>query len=145
MKFKNKSLLLLSLVLIFSVLLGPNVRAFTTSVYTDQFTNTSLGDVQTYSDGTGLITLTYTDPLKVGILAIRLIHPNGSLTAFDVSFYCNSKSNCPAISYPLGSNYLFVIHKTTEFNVDETTYGLVVDWNGKILSRYYDKFIMLIF
>src|SRR3954454_11311161 len=134
MKLKNK---FLSLVLIFYILLGPNVRAFTTSVYTDQFTGAMLSDVQTYSDGTGLITLTYTDPLKVGILAVRLIHPNGSLTAFDVPFRCNHPEKCPAMSYPLGSNYLFVVHKTTEFNVDETTYGLVVDWNGKILSRYY--------
>jgi len=140
MKLKNKSLLLLSLVLIFSILLGPNVHAFTTSVYTDQFTGARLSDIQTYSDGTGLITLTYTDPLKEGILAVRLIHPNGSLTAFDVPFRCNNPGKCPVISYPLGSNYLFVIHKTTEFNVDETTYGLVVDWNGRILSRYYDKF-----
>ena len=89
----------------------------------------SLDDVKTYSDGTALISLTYIDPLKEGILAIRLIHPNGTVTAFDLPLR-------PVTMYPLGSSCLFVIHKTT----NETTYGTVVDWNGKIISRYYDQF-----
>ncbi len=139
MKLKNKFLLPL---LIISILLGINhVRAFTTTVYTDNLMNAIFNSVQTYSDGTFLITLTYdnTSEIGIGFPAIRLIHPNGSVTAFDVPFRCNEPGKCPTASYPLGSDYIFVVHKAT-YDANETTYGLVVDWNGKILSRYYDRF-----
>jgi len=132
MRLKNKFSFLLPLIL--SISMGLNlVHAFTTSVYTDQFTGVRLNDAKPYPDGTILLSLTYTDPLKEGILAIQLIHPNGSMTTFDLSLR-------PIITYPLGSNYLFVVHKTA----DETTYGVVVDWNGEIISRYYDQFMQSI-
>ncbi|CAI2177307.1 14616_t:CDS:10 [Funneliformis geosporum] len=135
MKLKKKSLLPLSLILILFILLGLDcVCAFTTTVYKDQFTGVNINAIQSYSDGTALLTLSYTDPSRKGILVVRLIHPDGSVIAFEMSLRCDGSGNCPAILYPLGSNYIFVTYKKTEFNVDENTYGIVVDWTGNIIT-----------
>ncbi|CAI2186437.1 1608_t:CDS:10, partial [Funneliformis geosporum] len=108
------------------------VCAYTTTVYTDnEFTGLHIQAIQSYSDGTALIKLGNSDLEKKGILVIRLLHLNGSMTAFDIQPRCDRPPCPPRWLYPLGSNYIFVTYMPTNLR---DTYGLVVDWNGKIIS-----------